>query len=142
VREAAAGPDIRVPAAAADPTAARSVTALRQRIAHHARNLVGRDGSGRVHLHRAEGQLDEVDVALGEAGQQQAAREVNHLGLRPAQVGQLNRSADGQDAPLAHGDGLGPARAGRVGGVDGAAGKEQVSVERVGGHHSFPTIRS
>ncbi len=73
-----------------------------------------------------------MDVRVLEAGQQQPSGEIDHLGARPGQLAQL-LAADGGDTAPGDGDGGRGTGLGRLGGEDGAAGEQQISV-----HDAFP----
>ena len=72
-----------------------------------------------------------VRMRIDDARNDRAAFEIDHLGCRPGEGGEIAGGADGQDAAAADGDGLGRA-AGRVHGEDGAARQQHVGMAPLG----------
>jgi hypothetical protein len=98
VRPAAGGPQAGIPAAAADPGSRRRSLCL---FRHQRRHQRRRRDTGRLDLGGAQGRLGQVDVALGEAGEQQAPpRGMTSVGARA-----IRRSAARQRICPPDGDG-------------------------------------
>ncbi|GAA3146279.1 hypothetical protein GCM10017687_74030 [Streptomyces echinatus] len=114
------------PAAAEDPLPLRMGVGVG---AYGGHGLLGRRPSGQIALGQFEPGRHRMDVRVLEAGQQQPAGQVHHLGARPGEFAHL-RVSDGGDPVAGDGHGGGGTA---LGGEDGAAGEEQVSV-----HGAFP----
>ena len=79
-------------------------------------------------LAQFEARAHRMDVGVLEAREQQLPGEVDDLGARPDQLAHLV-VPDGDDPPAAHGH-RGGAAAGRVDGVHGTAGEDEVGGSR------------
>src|SRR5208282_4780024 len=94
-----------VPATAEYPAIARM---FRSVFAQDALNVGGIFGAFEIGLAEADGAVEEMNVAIHKAGENQFAAGVDHLCLRPAKSFDFSVIADGDDSFAAHSHGLRP----------------------------------
>ncbi len=119
-------PQVGIPAGPADPPAGKA-SGCRERSLNLLRGRAGRRDCAKIYLSSPKCGLDEMDVAVGEAGQEQAALQFDHLGCRPLQLCQIGSPAHSQDALAPDRHCLGPGVAG-IGSVDRATAQQQICV--------------